>query len=425
MTMHDCQGCREYGEWSRRQFLGASGAFALAAAAPAWLPRVVYAGDHCSDRDVIVSIFLRGGCDGLTVCVPHAEDAYYAGRPDIAIPRPDSGDPNRAIDLDGFFGFPQAMSGLVEAYQAGHLALVHAVGSTDPSRSHFDAMRYMEIGKPGDGTLFTGWLGRHLLTSPPIQKDAVLRGLGMGYALQRTLAGGPLSVPVPDVNNYGLSGWDRSERQRREALSTMYDASQEPVRSAAANTQATIDLLDAIDFVNYQPSGGAVYPQTDIGYALKSSAALIKAQVGVEAIAIDLGGWDTHNAQGPIDGQMAALMTSLSNSLGAFHTDIFTDLSNMVAVVMSEFGRNVRQNGSIGTDHGHGNVMLALGDHINGGQVITQWPGLENLYDGQDLHITIDYRDILAEIVQNRLGNANLSEVFPGYTPTFRGITRC
>jgi uncharacterized protein (DUF1501 family) len=196
--------------------------------------------------------------------------------------------------------------------------------------------------------------------------------------------------------------------------------------SAALTTQQTIDLLNTIDFAGYVPAGGAVYPTGGTGFAFKSTAALIKADVGVEAVAIDVGGWDTHNNQGPITGTMANLMTTLSTCLAAFHADIFAGNGrNVTVVVMSEFGRRLAQNGTSGTDHGHGNAMLVLGNHIAGGRVLTQWPGMapNQLYQGIDLQVTIDFRDVLAEIVQERLGNTNLATVFPDFTPTFRGVT--
>jgi uncharacterized protein (DUF1501 family) len=183
--------------------------------------------------------------------------------------------------------------------------------------------------------------------------------------------------------------------------------------------------LSAIGIGSYQPSAGAVYPTSSFGTALRSTAALIRADVGVEAVHIDVGGWDTHNAQGPATGGMANTMRSLADAIAAFHADMVgsSRIGRLTLVVMSEFGRRAQENGSQGTDHGHGNVMFVLGGSATGGRVLTQWPGLTapQLYQGQDLQVTIDYRDILAEIVSRRLGNSQLDVVFPGYTPTFRG----
>lgn len=429
MTPHyDCHACREYNELSRRQFLGLSGGTVLAAiGAPAWLPRVAYATDACTDRDIIVSIFLRGAHDGLTMCVPYAESYYYTYRPTLNVPPPDSPDPNRATDLDGFFGFPPAMTPLMPAYRSGDLLVVHACGSHDPSRSHFDAQRFMEVGAPGDPFLNTGWLGRHLLYTAPLDPQAVLRAMSFGYALPLQLVGAPKATPVPDPANYGLTGNPASEPQREAAIAEMYRWVQDPLAAAAQVSLRTIDLLEQIDFVNYVPGGGAVYPNNSLGNALKASAALIRAEVGVEAIAIDVQGWDTHNNQGIFNGVMANLMTMLSQSLSAFHTDILMNFSRNVTVVcMSEFGRRARENGSNGTDHGHGNCMLVLGGYIQGGRVLRIWPGMapDELFQGLDLEVTIDYRDVLGELLVRRLGNTDLTPIFPGYAPVFRGVTQ-
>lgn len=427
LVAEDSHACREYNEVTRRRFMGMTGGLGVMAAvgAPAWLPRVAFAGDHDSTRDALVVIFLRGGCDGLTLCAPFGEGTnYYSKRPTLAIPRPDSSDPNKGVDLDGFFCLPKAMQALYEPYNAGYLAVVHAIGSANWSRSHFDAQAFMEKGKPQDPTLFTGWLGRHLLGTPPIKTDALLRAVSLSFGLPQTLVGGPKTTPVPDLSRFGITGSSTTRPARLASLDTMYDAYIDPLKTIANNTQATIAMLAAINFTGYQPAGGAVYPTGSFGTALRSTAALLKAQVGVEAVQIDLGGWDTHSSQGPLTGGMATLMATLANGVGAFFKDVYTSLQDVTVVVMSEFGRRVAENGSLGTDHGHGNCMFVMGPKINGGRVLTQWPGLATLYQGLDLQVTWDFRDILAEIVQNRLGNPALANVFPGYTPVFRGITK-
>jgi len=429
MNASKCPGCAEYLELSRRGFIGASGGLVLAAAGlPAWLPNVTYAQDACTDRDIIVNIFLRGAADGFTLCVPHTEDDYYNARPTLAVPRPDSSDPNKAIDLDGTFGFPPMLAPLIPAYQAGQLLLVHACGSTDPSRSHFDAMRFMEVGKPADPAVSTGWLGRHLATSAPLSPSAILRAVGIDIALQQSLRSAPLSLPIANLDYFGLTGAVSSLAARKQALNDMYALVDDPVRTAALNSHLTSDLLAQIDFAGYQPAGGAVYPDDNFGYSLKSTAALIKSDVGVEAVAVDIGGWDTHISQGLAPGgAIHTLATMLGSGLAAFHADMFSGPTrNITVLVMSEFGRRLLENGSFGSDHGHGNVMFVMGNNITGGRVLTNWPGLApgNLFEGRDLEVTIDFRDILAEVVSQRLLNNNLSFVFPDYTPTFRGVTQ-
>ncbi len=420
-------GCTEYRSLNRRQFLGTSSAAAAALmSAPAWLPRVAYAQSENTSRDVLITIFLRGGCDGLSLCVPFADDDYYTARPTLNIPRPDSGDPFAASDLDGFFGLPPAMTPLIDAYLAGHLLIVHACGQQDESRSHFDAQNFMELGKPRDPGLFTGWIARHLLGTAPTNPNTVLRAISMSSALQRSLAGSPLALPIPDPSEFGVDGLPGTEAERLATLEKSYARGPVALRAVAENTLMTIELLKAIDFDNYVPGNGAVYPTGEFGNSMKSAAALIKAEIGVEAITVDLGGWDTHDAQEPREGYMANLMQTLASTLAAFHADLTAGSGiNFTLTVMSEFGRVVKENANKGTDHGHGNVMLVMGNHIAGGQVLSNWPGLApgNLFQGQDLEVTIDYRDILAEIVQNRLTNSDLSAVFPDFTPSFHGIT--
>ena len=342
------------------------------------------------------------------------------------MPRPDSSNANRALDLNGFFGLPPAMASLLPAFRAGQLLIVHATGSTDPSRSHFDAQAFMEIGIPGQrDAVETGWLGRHLATKPPMKPNAALRALAFNYGLPLMLAGGPDTLPIPDPGNFGIAGTSSTRTQRLNWLAGAFGSQPDPLRTSALNTQRTITQLSAIGISTYQPAGGAVYPTSSFGNALRSTAALIRADVGVEAVQIDIGGWDTHSGQGTLTGSMAGTMRTLADAIAAFHADMVgaDRIRRLTLVAMSEFGRNVRENGSQGTDHGHGNVMFVLGGSAAGGQVMTLWPGLgaAQLYQQQDLHVTIDYRDILAEIVSRRLGNQQLDLVFPGYVPTFRG----
>lgn len=412
---HDC-GCTEYRSVSRRNFMRVGGSVAIAAAMPGWIPRVAFADSHTSDRDVVVSVFLRGGVDSLTMCVPFNEKPYYKLRPTIAVKPPDAGGGDKATALDNDFGFPPAMTPLMDAYGSDDLLVIHACGLENPTRSHFEAMHFMEVGEGNPGALFTGWLGRHLQSTAPSLESAVLRSVGIGYGLQRTLVGGPETLAIADLADFGLDAEGRAEKERMDALQSMYAPYAEPLKTAATNTLSTIDLLRKIDFDRYKPKGGARYPDSEFGYAMQSTAALIKADIGVEAIAIDLDGWDTHEEQGSIDGWMDYLMRDLALTLAAFHADMWASGRSDVALTcMTEFGRNVFENGSRGTDHGHGSLMLAMGGSVAGGRVLTEWPGLEkkNLYDGQDLKITIDYRDVITEILTKRAGNTTPAELFP------------
>jgi uncharacterized protein (DUF1501 family) len=430
----DC-GCQEYNELSRRQFLATTAGVSAAAFFPAWLPKIVMSKNYSSTRDIIVSVFQRGGADGLSMCVPFADPNYYTSRSTIAIPRPDSTSANKGINLDGFFMFPQAMAGgaagtggLIPAFQANDLLIVHATGQLNVSRSHFDAQRYMEVGKPVDPSLVTGWLGRHLASIPPLKPDAPLRGIGVASGLQKTLVGAPRTLPIADPTNYSIGGSTTTQPQRISFLQGDYAAADEPLHSAALDATNTVGLLKSVNFAGYVPASGAVYPANSaFARALKSVAVLIKSDVGIEAAQVDIGGWDTHSSQDPLAGSMFRTMQDFSNSLAAFYADVIATGYSVTVVSVSEFGRNVRENGSQGTDHGRGTVMFAMGKGIVGGRVLTKnWPGLarEVLADGQDLQVTVDYKDILAEIVQRRLGNPNLDIVFPTWTPTTLGVTR-
>lgn len=422
-------GCAEYNALSRRQFVGGAAVAGASAFFPAWLPKVVLAETYASTRDVIVSVFLRGGADGLSLCVPFGDADYYTGRSTIAIPRPDSAAATRGIALDGFFAFPQAMSALVPAYTAKDLLVVHATGQFNTSRSHFDAQRYMEVGKPADPALVTGWLGRHLASAPPVRTTAPLRALGLSAGLQKTLVGGPRTLPISDPANFSIGGSATSLNDRVAFLRGDYAAAPDPAQAAALDASNTITLLRSLNFTGYAPANGATYPVSSFGKALRSVAVMIKADIGIEAAQVDLGGWDTHAQQNPTAGSMYNTMRDFSTSLAAFYADVMQGAVgyNVTLVAVSEFGRNARENGSAGTDHGRGTVMFAMGAGIAGGRVLTNgWPGLakENLESGQDLKVTIDYRDILSEIVKNRLGNTNLDFVFPSWVPTIRGATR-
>ena len=432
-------GCREYQDLSRRQFMAAAGGAAgLGAAAvlfPEWLPKVVLAESFTSTRDVIVSIFQRGGVDGLNLVVPFADPAYYSGRTTIAIPRPDASvaASQKVVALDNFFGFAPALAPLVPAFSSGHLLAMHAVGQSFVSRSHFDAQRFMEVGKPNDVNYVTGWLGRHLALMPPVRTTAPLRALGLTSGLPKTLVGAPKTLPIPSPGTFTIGGASGTAASRQAVLAADYANAPDPVGTAALDALNTIALLQAVNFNTYAPANGATYPNSSFGRALKSVATLIRADVGIEAAHVDIGGWDTHANEGGATGQLASLASDFANSLAAFHADCIATNANVTLVIVSEFGRNARENGSGGTDHGRATTMFAMGQGIAGGRVLSLdsngnagWPGLDKsvLEAGQDLHVTLDYRDVLAEIVQNRLGNTQLSQVFPGWTPTFRGVTR-
>jgi len=419
------EGCPEYRELTRRQFLHrASAMTAVLAVSPSWVPKVAYAASEDSSRDVLVSIFMRGGYDGLTLCAPFGDPGYYANRPNLAIAPPDAGTGPKLSNLDGHFGLPPAMEGLKGAFENKDLAIIHAAGLKDATRSHFEAQRFMEAGlvSPTAGT--TGWVGRHLLSTAPTVENSVLRGISFTGGLPTTLTGPSGVLPVPDPANFGIYGHPETEVARRYWLSLAYDNHPTLEASAEASLK-TLSLLRQIDFTHYVPATSLSYPSHDFGKSMKAAAALIKADVGVEAIQVEMSGWDTHSRQGTVEGTMAGLMQTFSQAIGTFYEDVLVATNRkVIVVILSEFGRKVKENSSIGTDHGHGNVMFVMGRKIEGGRVHGGWPGLGDgqLFEGEDLEITTDYRDVLSEVVSKRLGNTNLSFVFPGYTPRFLDI---
>jgi uncharacterized protein (DUF1501 family) len=407
---------------TRRIFLKSSAiAMVGTGAAPAWLSRTVYAQDAPSPRKkILVAIFQRGAMDGLNVVVPHAEAAYYELRPNLAIPRPD-GTMDSAIDLDGFFGLHPSLQPLKSVYDAGHLAIVHAAGSPDPTRSHFDAQDYMESGTPGRKATTDGWLNRAL---PAGKKPSPVRAVSLGTALPRALRGRNEAVAINNLNDFQV----RDPRGATTFESMYADTLDKVLNGTGRETFDAVKLMQSVQKQSYTPTGGARYPNGKLGQNLQQIARLIKADVGLEVAFTDVGGWDTHvNEVGvrSTAGQLANLLTDFGQALAAFYTDLGDRMADVCVITMSEFGRTARENGTRGTDHGHANVMFALGAGIRGGKVYGDWPGLarEQLYDERDLNLTTDFRDVLAEMATRHLGNSQITNIFPGYSqPRFRDL---
>ncbi len=388
-----------------------------------WLPRLSFAPVNTAPRgDTLVVVFLRGAADVLNMVVPHGEDAYYQLRPSLGIARPDDSKTKkeeRSVDLDGFFGLHPNMSPLLEAWQSEQLAIIHACGAPDESRSHFKAMELMERGVDDERGPASGWIGRHLATLNT-GNSSPLRAVGMGTRPQRSLSG---SVPVSalrSIADFHLGGDQRILQQMRASLETVYAND-----ILGQETLSIMDTLQKLDVQNYQ-SPITNYPDTEFGLALKQTAMLIKAEVGLEVSAIDLGGWDTHFAQGSSTGIMPNLMKDLAEGLAAFHADMADHQNQLTTVTMSEFGRRASENGSLGTDHGHGSMMMVLGGNVDGGKVHGQWPGLAEgqLIGPGDLAVTTDYRDVLSEILTKRLNNPATNEIFPDYQPKMLGVLK-
>ncbi|MDZ4764468.1 MAG: DUF1501 domain-containing protein [Chloroflexota bacterium] len=420
---------------SRRGFLSGAAKLGVIGAAkslfPSWMPRLAFRQDAqtAGRGDVLVAIFLRGGIDGLSAIVPFGEGAnYYDRRPTLAVPEPGSGD-RAALDLDGFFGLHPSLAPLHDIYTANDLLVVHATGSIDPSRSHFDAMQFMEYGTPGSKTSGTGWIGRHL-ESLANQNDSPFRAVGMGAMVPNSLRGSVVPLALKSIADFHLRGREDELRRAQATLGQMYGV-QAPADLLGSQAKAvfdTVDMLGTLNASGYTPNNGAVYPEDEHGFGmgLRQIAQLIKADVGLEVACVDVGGWDTHENQGTLDGQFASLLDTLGRGLAAFYADMGAGMRNVSLVTMSEFGRTVDENASSGTDHGHGNFMLVMGGGAAGGQVYSQWPTLDEmaLDESGDLTITTDYRDVLSEIIQHRLHNPALGDVFPNHTITPLGLIR-
>jgi uncharacterized protein (DUF1501 family) len=387
-------------------------------AIPSWLSRSVYAGDAYGKRrkKILVAIFQRGAVDGLNMVVPFGEERYYQLRPSIAIPKPD-GTPASAVDLDGFFGLHPSLATLKPMFDSRHLAIVDAVGSPDPTRSHFDAQDYMESGTPGLKATGDGWMNRALLK--PVGPASPLRAVSLGSGLSRTLRGQNDAIAVNNLNDFQVK-----DQKSQATFESMYDHSHDTVlHGTGKETFSAVKMMQSIQKQRYTPVNGAKYPGGRFGQSLLQIARLIKADVGVEVAFADIGGWDTHVNE---PNQLSNNLTEFGQSLAALYQDLGDRMQDVTVVTMSEFGRTVRENGDRGTDHGHANVMFVMGGDVRGGKVYGDWPGLaedEQLYEGRDLNLTTDFRDVLGELVSRHMGNRNLQAVFPGYgNPKFRGL---
>jgi uncharacterized protein (DUF1501 family) len=385
-------------------------------AIPSFLTRSVLAQAttaHAQGKRLVV-LFQRGAADGLNVVVPYAESNYYQMRPTIAIQK------NQVIDLNGFFGLHPAMQPLKPLWDQGHLAIVHAAGSPDESRSHFDAQDYMESGTPGVKATADGWLNRALRAEDQyhaLHHASAFRAVAMGTQLPRSLQGAIPAVAVGNVQDFNVGGKNAAAQPASDSYQAMYsDAVNTVLHGTGTETFEAVKMLKSADPGHYVPAAGANYPKTPFGDSMKQIAQLLKANLGVEAAFADIGGWDTHQNQGNANGQLANRLKDFSEGIAAFWSDMGDQAGDIVMVTMSEFGRTARQNGTAGTDHGHANVMFVLGGPVKGGKIYGKWPGLadEQLHEGRDLAITTDFRQVLGEAAYKTLGARNLDLVFPG-----------
>jgi uncharacterized protein (DUF1501 family) len=407
---------------SRRYFLKSGGIAMLGMASlPSFLQRAVTAAATAPGGAAaavgtkkMVVLFQRGAMDGLNVVVPFAEPNYYKLRPSIAIPAPKRGGADAAIDLDGFFGLHPSLAAIEPLFRSGQLAVVQAVGSPDPTRSHFDAQDFMESGTPGRKATDDGWLNRAMQAAPEAGTSP-FRAVAFGPYLPRTLQGTAPAVAISDLKQFKMYGPQQTVEGGFEA---MYAQTVDHVlRGVGAETFEAIDQLKKINPDAYQPENGAQYPNNKFGKSLMEIAELFKANVGLEVAFLDSGGWDHHVNEGGVQGQLSNLLRDLGQGMAAFNQDMGDGMNEVVFVSMSEFGRTVKENGNRGTDHGHANCMLVMGGDVRGGRVYSKWPGLAEgaLYQGRDLAVTTDYRSVLGEIIAKHAGKTDLKAVFPGY----------
>ncbi len=402
--------------FGRRALLMGLGGVALAPSLGVRVASAQPAANTGPAQKTLVVVFLRGGVEGLGMVVPHAEPAYYRERPRLAVPAPGRGT-NAALDLDGRFGLHPRLAGLLPLWRSGELAVVHAVGLTDPTRSHFDAQHFLEVGTTDPLRGSDGFLNRAL------QQRAVpegrVRAVAMGEPLSEVLRGAVPALAIEDLPRFGLQAGNDAQRTAVErAFGELYASANDPVSTAGRLALETAARLRDLARAAPPPANGASYPRARAGRSLMQLATLLRANVGVEVACVDLGGWDTHTGQGDNGtGRMADLLGELGGALAAFRQDLGEKMRDVLVLTVTEFGRTIAENGTGGTDHGHGSATLVMGGGVRGQRVLGRWPGLEvaQRFEGRDLAVTTDLRDLLSEALRVHLGVSDLGAVFPGH----------
>ncbi len=404
---------------TRRLFLKRSGlAFFGLGASPGMLVRAAAAADGATRRRTLVVVLQRGAADALNTVVPHGERAYYDARRTIAVGEPRRTGSESVLDLDGHFGLHPALEPLLPLFQDGRLAVVHAVGSPDPTRSHFDAQDFLESGTPGRKATEDGWLNRHLQAEGSAAASP-LRAVAILPTLPRSLQGRAPAVAMASVRDFGLHAG--AEAAAARGFEGIYAAAVHDTLHATG--REAFDAIEALRAADLAASAGAGAGTRDprglpgLAEGLRQVARLVKADVGLEVAFLETSGWDHHAAEGGASGQLANRLRDFGSSLAAFYRELGPRGDDVVTVTLTEFGRTVRENGNRGTDHGHGSVAFVMGGGVRGGRVHGRWPGLRpsDLYEGRDLAVTTDFRDLLGELLVRHLGASDLSAVFPGH----------
>jgi uncharacterized protein (DUF1501 family) len=381
---------------NRRELMKWMALSGAATAAPGWVWAM---GDGENPRERLIMLFLRGGADGLTLVPPLGDAAYFDLRPTLSVSE------SEALMLGGYFGLHPAAGSMKTLFDAGELAVVHAAGTTTAERSHFEAQAIMEQGiDPLDLSTGDGWLGRYLAS---LNGGSPLSAVALDVAVPLSMAGLGTALALGEIDQFSL----QLDTRTRLILTEMY--AQDPLLEPTAN--AVFDAAQALAPVQAYPAG-TEYPASPLGTALADAARLIKSGAGIKAAAINTGGWDTHESQ---NDEITGLIAGFGDALLAFRNDLGQEWASTTVLVMTEFGRRAYENASLGTDHGHGGVMLVAGGGVNGGQVYGSWPGLNAsaLSDGQDLAVTTDYRQVIAEMLTQRFGQTDLNGILSGWQP--------
>lgn len=418
----------------RRYFLKSSGlalaSFGLMQAAPNFLHQFANAQTLTTRngrKKILITIFQRGAVDGLNMVVPYGDSEYYNLRSGIAVPKPDKTD--GAINLDGYFGLHPSLKPLEKMWQSKQLAVVHSAGSPDNTRSHFDAQDYMESGTPGNKGTRDGWLNR-VLQSSRTKEASPFRAVSMTQNLPRALYGRAPSVAMSNLADFSIQAgiYTQSVQGGFEGIYQQSN-SKDTLSETGRETFEAVNFLKKANPSQFKPENGAVYPASPFGRSLQQIGQLIKAGVGLEVAFTDTPGlnWDTHANEGGGRGQLANLLRDFGQSIAALTVDLGKRMDDVVILTMSEFGRTARQNGSGGTDHGHGNAMFIIGNAVKGGKVYGDWKGLrsDQLNEGRDLAVTTDFRDVFGEVAARHLGTPDLNKIFPDYagsTGRFKGF---
>jgi uncharacterized protein (DUF1501 family) len=399
---------------SRRVLLKAGGCALLASALPPrFLARAATAA--AARKKVLVAVFQRGAVDGLSMVMPHGDAAYFAARPAIALGAPRRGDAATAVDLDGFFALHPALASLAPLWRARTLAIVHACGSPDTTRSHFDAQDYMESGTPGVKSTPNGWLARAASGLP--SPASPFRAVAVGPSVPRSLRGDIGAIAMPSLARFDVRAASAAGITAT-GFEPLYEQSvHELLHGTGRETFEAVTMLKRAGAAQIPPANGAQYGRSRFAQAMRQIAQLIRADVGLEVAFADIGGWDTHVAQGVEQGQLANRLRDFGDALAAFVQDLGDRMSDVVVLTMSEFGRTVSENGNRGTDHGHATAMFVLGGGVRGGTVYGRWPGLarERLFEGRDLAVTTDFRALFSEVAGRHLAIARPAALFPGW----------